>query len=71
LFASPIAEIKWLNKLLSTIEEAKRVVFVGDIEQLPSIGIGNAFEDIIKSKKITTVELKSTHRQKVQSKITE
>ncbi|WP_243555177.1 ATP-dependent DNA helicase [Mycoplasmopsis bovis] len=59
------------SHFISAIGEAKRVVFVGDIEQLPSIGIGNAFEDIIKSKKITTVELKSTHRQKVQSKITE
>nr|WP_318029658.1 AAA family ATPase [Mycoplasmopsis bovis] len=59
------------SRFISAIGEAKRVVFVGDIEQLPSIGIGNAFEDIIKSKKITTVELKSTHRQKVQSKITE
>ncbi|CBH40447.1 AAA family ATPase [Mycoplasmopsis agalactiae] len=56
---------------ISSIGNAKRVVFVGDVEQLPSIGIGNAFEDIIKSKKITTVELKSAHRQGKQSKITD
>ncbi|WFQ90041.1 ATP-dependent DNA helicase [Mycoplasma feriruminatoris] len=59
------------SHFISAIGKAKKVVFVGDIEQLPSIGIGNAFEDIIKSEKITTVELKSTHRQKEQSKIVE
>lgn len=59
------------SSFISSIGNAKRIVFVGDVEQLPSIGIGNAFEDIIKSKKITTVELKSTHRQQDQSKITD
>ncbi|EXU60557.1 ATP-dependent DNA helicase [Mycoplasma mycoides] len=59
------------SHFISAIGKAKKVVFVGDIEQLPSIGIGNVFEDIIKSEKITTVELKSTHRQKEQSKIVE
>ncbi|QVK09615.1 ATP-dependent DNA helicase [Mycoplasma mycoides] len=59
------------SQFISAIGQAKKIVFVGDINQLPSVEIGNAFEDIIKSKKITTVELKSTHRQANNSKIVE
>ncbi|CAE77270.1 EXODEOXYRIBONUCLEASE V ALPHA CHAIN [Mycoplasma mycoides subsp. mycoides SC str. PG1] len=59
------------SQFISAIGQAKKIVFVGDINQLPSVEIGNVFEDIIKSKKITTVELKSTHRQANNSKIVE
>nr|WP_329809154.1 AAA family ATPase [Mycoplasma capricolum] len=59
------------SQFISAIGQAKKIVFVGDINQLPSVEIGNAFEDIIKSKKITTVKLKSTHRQSNNSKIVE
>ncbi|WP_207960012.1 ATP-dependent DNA helicase [Mycoplasma capricolum] len=59
------------SQFISAIGQAKKIVFVGDINQLPSVEIDNAFEDIIKSKKITTVKLKSTHRQSNNSKIVE
>ncbi|MDQ0567505.1 ATP-dependent DNA helicase [Mycoplasma yeatsii] len=61
---SSMVDNNLFSRLLLASQNAKKIVFVGDTEQLPSIDIGNAFEDIINSKKITTVHLSKTHRQK-------
>ena len=53
----------WLARtLLKSIENSK-VVFVGDIHQLPSVGAGAVLGDIIKSQTIPVSVLKYTHRQ--------
>jgi exodeoxyribonuclease V alpha subunit len=41
-----------------------RIVLVGDPNQLPPVGPGKPFEDIITSKVLPTVELKTIYRQK-------
>ena len=44
---------------------------MGDADQLPSIGPGQVFKDLIDSAKIPSVELKENHRQKEGSTIIE
>jgi exodeoxyribonuclease V alpha subunit len=49
--------------LLAAIPDTARVVFVGDADQLPSVGPGNVFSDIIKSGALPTVRLTEIFRQ--------
>ncbi|TSO26183.1 ATP-dependent RecD-like DNA helicase [Lactobacillus sp. LL6] len=51
------------KKLISSINDTVRVVFVGDKDQLPSVGAGNVFSDLIKSEAFPTTILKQIHRQ--------
>lgn len=51
------------KKLVSSINETARIVFVGDKDQLPSVGAGNIFSDLIKSEVFPTTILKQIHRQ--------
>lgn len=39
------------------------IVFIGDVDQLPSVGAGNFLNDLIASNKVTTVRLKQIFRQ--------
>lgn len=58
------------NKLLSAIDiEKTKVLFVGDINQLPSVGAGLIFRDLIESNTIPTVELNEIFRQAKESRI--
>lgn len=41
-----------------------RVVLIGDPNQLPPVGPGRPFEDIITSRSVPTIELKTIYRQK-------
>jgi exodeoxyribonuclease V alpha subunit len=47
-----------------------RLIFVGDIHQLPPVGPGQVFRDLIESGQIPVVELTTTFRQSDQSSIT-
>ncbi|MFN4174431.1 MAG: ATP-dependent RecD-like DNA helicase, partial [Parachlamydiaceae bacterium] len=49
--------------LLRAIPSHARVLFIGDINQLPSVGPGNVLKDLIASKLIPTVELNEIFRQ--------
>ncbi|RMC48713.1 ATP-dependent RecD-like DNA helicase [Lactobacillus sp. ESL0228] len=51
------------KQLVSSINETKHVVFVGDKDQLPSVGPGNVFGDLIKADVFPTTVLKQIHRQ--------
>lgn len=51
------------KQLISSIDQTQRIVFVGDKDQLPSVGAGNIFGDLIKSKVFPTAILKQIHRQ--------
>jgi exodeoxyribonuclease V alpha subunit len=39
------------------------IVFIGDVDQLPSVGAGNVLNDLIASGKITSIRLKEIFRQ--------
>lgn len=51
-------------RLLERIPEGSRVVFVGDVDQLPSVGPGNVFRELIACKKIPVTVLDVSYRQK-------
>ncbi|MFC1854702.1 ATP-dependent RecD-like DNA helicase [Candidatus Dependentiae bacterium] len=51
------------NSLLKAIPLHARVLFLGDIDQLPSVGAGNVLHDFIDSGKIATIRLTEIFRQ--------
>lgn len=54
----------WVSRsLLNAIQQGCRVVFVGDINQLPSVGCGAILRDIIASGIVPVVVLKKNYRQ--------
>lgn len=57
------------EKLTSVIGEDTRVLFVGDVEQLPSVGAGLILKNLIDSERIATTKLNKIFRQAESSKI--
>ena len=55
--------------LLRAIPNTCRVIFIGDVDQLPSVGAGNVLKDLIESETIHTCRLKRIFRQAAHSKI--
>lgn len=51
------------KQLLSSINDTSHIVFVGDQDQLPSVGAGNVFHDLISSERFPTTKLTQIHRQ--------
>jgi exodeoxyribonuclease V alpha subunit len=58
-----------MNHLLKAIPRSARVIFVGDINQLPSVGPGNVLLDMIQSLQIPVVTLTEIFRQAQGSQI--
>ena len=56
-------------KLLAALRNDCRLVLVGDPDQLPSVGPGNLFGDLIRSGTVPTVRLTQIFRQAAQSAI--
>jgi exodeoxyribonuclease V alpha subunit len=52
-----------MNHLLKAIPTDARAIFIGDIDQLPSVGPGNVLKDIIQSERIPVTQLKKIFRQ--------
>lgn len=62
-------DILLANSLLKAITPGTRVILVGDIDQLPSVGAGNVLKDIIDSGAIKVVTLDEIFRQSQESMI--
>ncbi len=62
-------DINLMDSLMRALKPGCRLVLVGDANQLPSVGPGNVFSDIIRSEKICTVKLTEIFRQAQESKI--
>ena len=58
-----------MNNLLKAIKLDARVIFIGDIDQLPSVGAGNVLRDFISSEQIPVTRLTEIFRQAASSKI--
>ncbi len=58
-----------MNHLLKAIPTEARAIFIGDIDQLPSVGPGNVLKDIIQSERVAVVQLKKIFRQAAGSMI--
>lgn len=54
---------------LKAISLGTRLILVGDVDQLPSVGAGNVLRDIINSQQIPVVKLEEIFRQAIESKI--
>ncbi len=66
---SSMIDIMLMYYLTRAIKSGTRLVLVGDIDQLPSVGAGNVLKDIIDSEKIAVVELNEVFRQAKESAI--
>jgi exodeoxyribonuclease V alpha subunit len=62
-------DIVLMNNLFKAISLGTRMVIVGDVDQLPSVGPGNVLRDLIESKCIKVVRLKEIFRQSQESMI--
>ena len=60
-----------MNSLLRALKTGTRLILIGDIDQLPSVGAGNVLRDIIDSETVPTVRLTKIFRQALTSKIIE
>ena len=58
-----------MNYLLKCIYQGTKLVLVGDVDQLASVGPGSILKDLINSKKIPTIHLDKVFRQAAKSKI--
>lgn len=57
------------NRLLKAMDPAGHVLFVGDVDQLPSVGAGDVLRDIIRSDQVAVVQLTEIFRQAANSGI--
>ena len=64
-----MVDIFLMNYLCKALYKGTKLVLVGDIDQLPSVGPGNVLKDIIESERITTITLNKIFRQAAKSKI--
>lgn len=66
---SSMIDVHLMNALLKAIHPSTAVLFVGDVDQLPSVGPGAVLQDLIHSELIPTVKLTEIFRQANTSKI--
>lgn len=64
-----MVDIYLMNSLLKAITPGTRLIMVGDVNQLPSVGPGNVLKDIIKSEQFNVVKLNKIFRQAGESDI--
>ena len=64
-----MVDIVLMSALLDALPGGCRLVLVGDPDQLPSVGPGNLFSDLIRSEVVPTVRLTEIFRQAAQSAI--
>ena len=58
-----MVDILLMNNLLKALKRGTKLIMVGDVDQLPSVGAGNVLADIIKSNTIKTIRLDMIFRQ--------
>ena len=64
-----MADCQLANHVMQAIKVGARVVLVGDVDQLPSVGPGAVLRDVIESGVVPTVRLTQVFRQKAGSAI--
>ncbi|WP_346930864.1 ATP-dependent RecD-like DNA helicase [Clostridium sp.] len=62
-------DISLMNALLKAMQVGTRLIIVGDVDQLPSVGPGNVLRDIIESDAVKVVRLNEIFRQGQESMI--
>lgn len=64
-----MVDVLLMEALLRALKPQCRLILVGDPDQLPSVGAGNLFSDLIRSGRIPTVRLTEIFRQAQESLI--
>ncbi len=64
-----MVDIFLMEALLKAVAAGTRLVLVGDVNQLPSVGPGSVLKDIIQSERFSVVELTRIFRQAAESDI--
>lgn len=64
-----MVDISLMHSLLRAVNVGTRLILVGDVDQLPSVGPGNVLRDIIDSGCFNVVKLANIFRQAAQSDI--
>ena len=64
-----MVDLPLMNSLLKAITPGTRLILVGDVNQLPSVGPGRVLKDIISSGQLPVVELTEIFRQAKESDI--
>jgi exodeoxyribonuclease V alpha subunit len=60
---SSMLDVPLMAALLRALKRTARILFVGDIDQLPPVGPGAPFRDLIESKLVAIARLTEIHRQ--------
>lgn len=63
-------DVMLMNSLLKAIKPNTRLILVGDVDQLPSVGAGKVLEDLIECEAFPVVKLQFIYRQGKESFIT-
>ena len=64
-----MVDVNLMLSLLNALANGTRLILVGDINQLPSVGAGNVLSDIISSQQIKCAQLTHVYRQSESSLI--
>ncbi|MBM6829596.1 ATP-dependent RecD-like DNA helicase [Anaerotignum lactatifermentans] len=64
-----MVDLLLMQSLLRAVAPGTRLIFVGDMDQLPSVGPGNVLKDMIRSQRLPVVRLAHIFRQAQESAI--
>lgn len=67
---SSMIDVRLMRSVLVALPDSARLVLIGDIDQLPSVGPGSVLRDVIDSGVVPTVRLTQIFRQAKGSRIT-
>lgn len=62
-------DVQLFESLLRALRPQARLILVGDVDQLPSVGAGNVLHDLIDSDKVPVIRLTRVFRQALESLI--
>lgn len=62
-----MVDVQMLYHLLVAMKPTAKLVLIGDADQLPSVGAGSVLRDLIDSREVPTVRLKTLHRSAKES----
>ena len=66
---SSMLDVRLASSLIGAAPDHAQVVFIGDVDQLPSVGPGNVLRDMINSSRIPCTKLREIFRQAATSSI--
>ncbi len=64
-----MVDVFLMNDIVKAVYLGTKLIFVGDVNQLPAVGPGNILKDLIESETFVTITLNKIFRQAAKSKI--